>query len=111
MADLIDRISGDDDTRPKINLHRFMAYERLYAMGEWSRLQIATELDLQGAEATQAGQIADQIDGKANIGEKVIYIARVESVFMAIEDHADTFYHSGGAVNKTKCYEDLQITG
>jgi hypothetical protein len=67
MADLVDRISGEDDSRPKINLHCFMAYERLYAMGEWTRLQIATALDLQGAEATQATQIADQIDGKANI--------------------------------------------
>jgi hypothetical protein len=110
MADLIDRISGDTD-RPKINLHRFIAYERLYAMGEWSRSQIATEMDLQGAEATQAAQIADQIDGKANLGEKVIYIARVESVLMAVEDHQDTFYHSAGSVNKAKCYEDLQIAG
>lgn len=111
MADLIDRISGEDDTRPKINLHLFMGYERLYAMGEWTRLQIGTALNLQGSEATQATQIADQIDGKSTIGEKIIYIARVESVFMAIEDKQDTFYRSGGVVNKTKCYEDLQITG
>lgn len=111
MADLVDRISGEDDTRPKINLHRFMAYERLYALGEWTRTQIATALDLQGAEATQAGQIADNIDGAGNINAKVVYIARVESVFMSVEDHEDTFYHSGGAVNKTKVYEDLQITG
>ena len=111
MADLIDRISGEDDSRPKINLHLFMAYERLYAMGEWTRLQIATALDLQGAEATQAGQIADNIDGQTQLGNKVIYIARVESVLMAVEDHGDTFYHSGGVVNKAKCYEDLQITG
>lgn len=111
MADLIDRISGEDDTRPKINLHRFMGYERLYAMGEWTRNQIATALDLQGSEATQAGQIADQIDAQSNLNNKVIYIARVESVFMCIEDHEDTFYHSTGTVNKTQVYSDLQITG
>lgn len=111
MADLIDRISGEVQIRPKINLHLFIGYERLYAMGEWTRLQIGAALDLQGAEAAQATQIADQIDGKATIGEKIIYIARVESVLMAVEDHGDTFYHSGGVVNKTKCYEDLQITG
>ena len=111
MADLVDRISGEDDTRLKINLHRFMAYERLYAMGEWTRAEIATALDLQGAEATQAGQIADKIDAAVQLANKVIYIARVESVFMAVEDHQDTFYHSAGSVNKAKCYEDLQITG
>jgi hypothetical protein len=111
MADLIDRISGADATRPKINLHRFMAYERLYAMGEWTRAEIATALDLQGSEATQAGQIADKIDAAGNINNKIVYIARVESVFMSVEDHQDPFYHSAGVVNKAKCYEDLQITG
>lgn len=111
MADLIDRISGEDETRPKINLHRFMAYERLYALGEWTRVQIGAALDLQGAEATQAGQIADQIDAQSNVTQKMIYIGRVESVCMCIEDHADTFYHSGGVVNKAQVYSDLQITG
>lgn len=111
MADLIDRISGEDETRPKINLHRFMAYERLYAMGEWTRTQISTALDLQGAEATQAGQIANNIDSSSPLANKIIYIARVESVCMCIEDHQDMFYHTTGTVNKTKVYEDLQITG
>ena len=111
MTDLIDRISGEDNTRPKINLHRFMAYERLYAMGEWTRLEIASALDLQGAEAIQAGQIADKIDAASNLTNKIVYIARAESVCMAIEDHGDIFYHAGGAVNKAKCYEDLQIAG
>lgn len=111
MADLVDRISGEDSSRPKINLHRFIGYERLYAMGEWSRSQIASSLNLQGSEATQATQIADNIDGKATLAEKIVYIARVESVFMAVEDHEDPFYHSGGVTNKPKIYEDLQITG
>lgn len=111
MTDLIDRISGEDDTRPKINLHLFMGYERLYAMGEWTRAQIATALDLQGDEATQAGQIADKIDAASPLANKILYIARVESVLMATESHDDTLYHSGGLVNKPKVYEDLQITG
>ena len=111
MADLIDRISGADDTRPKINLHRFMGIERLYAMGEWTRLEIATALNLQGTEATQAVQIADKIDAASNLANKVIYIARVESVLMCVEDGEDIFYHAAGAVNKAKVFEDLQITG
>lgn len=109
MADLIDRISGaSSPTRPKLNLHRFMALERLYALGEWSRAQIATELDLQGDEATQ---LANKIDAETGATNKTIYILRVESVCMCIEDGQDTLYHTGGAVNKAKVYEDLQITG
>ena len=111
MADLIDRISGEDVTRPKINLHRFLGVERLYAFGEWTRAQIATEFDLQGAEATQAGQIADKIDAQSGASNKALYILRAESVMMCLEDRNDTFYHSGGVVNKAKIYEDLQIAG
>lgn len=112
MGDLIDRISGaNSEERPKINLHRFMGVERLYAFGEWSRVQIGNEFDLQGSEATQATQIADNIDAQVGATNKIIYIARVESVFMCLEDWSDTFYHSGGAVNKPKVYEDILITG
>jgi len=113
MADLIDRISGElEDKTRKINLHRFMAIERLYAMGEWTRTEIAVELDFQGAELTQATQLADKIDAQTGLANKTIYIARVESVSMCIEDHEDRFYHDvDGMVNKTKVYEDLQIQG
>jgi len=111
MADLIDRVSGEAIDRPKLNLHMFMGYERLYAMGEWTRSEIASALDLQGSEVTQAIQIADNIDGQTVIGNKIIYIARVESVFMAVEAHDDVFYHASGVVNKPKVYEDLLIVG
>lgn len=111
MADLIDRLSGEAVDRPKINLHRFMAAERLYAFGEWTRAQIATEFNLQGSEATQATQIADNIDAQTGATNKIIYIARVESVCMCLEDAGDGFYHASGVVNKTKVYEDLLIVG
>ena len=70
-----------------------------------------TEFDLQGDEATQAGQLADAIDAQTGASNKALYILRVESVLMCIEDSGDGLYHSDGAVNKTKVYEDLQITG
>lgn len=109
MADLIDRISGDTD-RPKINLHRFMGMERLYAFGEWTRSQISTEFDLQGDEATQAIALANKIDAETGATNKTLYILRVESVLMCLEDHSDTLYHNvDGTVNKTKVYEDLLI--
>lgn len=108
MADLIDRISGEDGE--KINLHRFMGVQRLYAFGEWTRAEIATEFNLQGAEATQAGALADKIDAQPDADSKALYILRAESVMMCIEAHDDTFYHSGSAVNKTKVYEDLLFT-
>lgn len=111
MADLIDRLSGEAVDRPKINLHRFMAAERLYAFAEWTRIQIASEFDLQGTEATQASQIADNIDAQAGATNKILYIARVESVCMCLEDSTDGLYHTSGTVNKTKVYEDLLITG
>ena len=112
MADLIDRIAGTDDTRPKINLHRFMGAERLYALGEWTRAEIAAEFDLQGAEATQGGQLADKVDAQSNSQTKALYILRVESVCMCMEDGGDRLYHSAdGTVNRAKVYEDLQITG
>ena len=112
MADLVDRIAGVALDRPKINLHRFMGLERLYAMGVWTRTLIGTEFDLQGLEATQAAQIADNIDAQQQIGNKIIYIARVESVMMCLEDGEDTFYHNvDGTLDKTIIYRDLQITG
>jgi hypothetical protein len=72
MADLIDRISGADQTRPKLNMHRFTGAWRLYALGEWTRPQLATEFDLQGAEATQAGQVADIIDSLYSVNSHML---------------------------------------
>jgi len=115
MADLIDRISGDAEwqvpSRPKINLHRFMAAERLYALGECTGAQVAAEFDFQGNELTQATQLKAAIDSQSNVTNKILYVLRAESVLMCIEDHRDGLYHAGGAVNKAKVYEDLQIVG
>lgn len=111
MADLIDRISGEDDTRPKINLHRFMGAERLYAFGEWTRAEIAAEFDLQGDEATQGSALADNIDAVPQADAKALYILRVESVCMCLEDSDDRLYHyQDGAVDKAKVLEDIQIS-
>ena len=116
MADLIDRISGASvdmaPSRPKLNLHRFMGAERLYAFGEWTGAQIVTEFDLQGDELTQATQIKANIDAQVQPSNKALYILRVESVLMCLEDQGDRLYHdASGVVNKAKVYEDLQITG
>lgn len=119
LADLIDRLSGDSEfmspPRDKINSHRFMGVERLYALGEWTRSEIATEFDLQGNEAIQATQLADKIDsftGANGPFNKAVYIGRVEAIAYCLEDRDDNFYHNqDGTVNKTKVYEDLQITG
>jgi len=113
MADLIDRISGvSEPGRPTINIHRFIGVERLYALGEWTRAEIATEFDLQGDEATQATQLANNIDAAATVAEKQIYVLRVEAVTLCLQDHMDRLYHNvDGVVNKAKVYEDLQVTG
>lgn len=116
MADLIDRISGASveqvPSRPKINLHRWIGMQRLYAFGDWTRAQVAAEFDLQGAEATQGAQLANLIDAQTGASNKVLYILRVESVMMCLEDRDDRLYHDAqGAVNRAKVYEDLQIAG
>ena len=115
MADLIDRIAGTGgvtETGRKLNLHRFIGVERLYAFGEWTRGEVAAEFDLQGDEATQAGQLADEIDANVQPSNKVLYILRVESVCMCLEDRRDGLYHNpDGTVNRAKVYEDLLITG
>ena len=112
MADLIDRLAGTTIERPKINLHRFVGAEQLYALGEWTRQQIAAEFDLQGDEATQGGQLADAIDIASPALNKVIYILRINSVLMCMEDGDDRLYHNtDGTVNKAKVYEDILITG
>lgn len=112
MADLVDRISGLDVTRPKINLHRWMGCQRLYALGELTRAQISTEFDLQGAEATQATQLANAIDAAGNATNKAIYVGRVEAVMYCVEDSSDKIYHNAdGTINKPLVYSDILITG
>ena len=112
MADLIDRLAGTTTERPKINLHRFIGAEQLYALGEWTRAQVAAEFDLQGDEIAQGVQLADKIDAASTALNKVIYILRIQSVMMCMEDGDDRLYHNAdGTVNRAKVAEDLQITG
>lgn len=111
MSDLIDRFSGEVENRPKINIHRWMGIQRLYAFGEWTRTDISTGFDLQGSEVTQAVQLADNIDAQVGASNKALYILRIESICMCLEDRQDTFYHTNGVVNKAKVYEDMQIVG
>jgi hypothetical protein len=112
MADLIDRISGvsEGEGRPKIHLHRFMAAQRLYALGEWTRSEIATEFDLQGDEATQASHLADKIDAQTGTANKTVYVLRADAVFMCVEDGDDGLYHNAdGTVDKAQVQEDLLL--
>jgi len=89
-----------------------MGVERLYAFGEWTRAQIAAEFDLQGDEAVQGTQLANQIDSNVQPSNKALYILRVESVCMCLEDGDDRLYHNpDGTVNRAKVYEDLLIAG
>jgi hypothetical protein len=118
MADLIDRIAGDNiSDGEKINLHRWIGVQRLYTVGEWTRAQIATEFGIAGNadQERQATQLADKIDsfsGGSGPLNKVIYLGRIEGVFMCLEDSNDQLYHNqDGTLNRAKIYEDLQITG
>lgn len=112
MADLIDRIGSDApvDGRGKIAVHQFIGAERLYALGYVSRAEVASDWDLQGDEVTQAAAIADSIDAQANASAKMVYIARVEAIFMLLEHRDDGIYHLGdGSVDRAKAIADLGI--
>lgn len=120
MADLIDRIArytGQAENIDKINLHRWLGVQRLYALTEWTRQQIADEFRITGNpdQVRQATQIADVIDsftGNNAALNKVIYIGRVEAVLMCAQEHTDHLYHNiDGTLNRTKIFEDLQIVG
>lgn len=115
MADLIDRIAFDSfqTGRPSINMHRWIGVQRLYALGEWTALEIGTEFDIIGHidEERQATQIKTVIDG-LNATNKMIYLGRVEGVLYCVQDRDDRLYHNADAsLNKTKIFEDLQILG
>lgn len=106
MADLIDRLSGESEAlptpRPKLPVHQFIGGLRLYADGLVSRVEIVANWSLVGAEATQAGLVADVIDAEVGITNKLVYILRFEAIAMLIEDEADTLYRVAGVVDKTK---------
>lgn len=114
MADLIDRISGESvgmtPSRPKLPVHQFTGGLRLYCYGLKTRVQVATNFDLQGTEATQAGALADRIDAQTGIAVKIAYALRIEAVAMLMEQDNDTFYHNpDGTINKTAVLADLGI--
>jgi len=109
MADLIDRLSGQT-TRPKLPVHQFVAGLRLYAAGLVTRQEIAAAWDLQGDEATQATNLANQVDAQTTAANKALYALRVDAVALLLEIGADTIYHNAdGTINKTKVATALGI--
>jgi len=84
MADLIDRIQGIEP-RPKIPVHQFCAAIDEYARGNLTRAQIVAAFDLQGSEATQAGQLADLIDAQTTAATKLNLVISIEDVFVLTE--------------------------
>lgn len=116
MTDLIDRLSGIDESgnrvEDKINLHYFMALERLYAAGEVTASEIVNAFVpiLTGDQVTQATQLKAQIDAETTREDKLAYILTAESVFMALEEGSDTIFHDGGTVDKSKVVSVLNMT-
>ena len=110
MADLIDRLAGTDETRPKIAVHQFTAGLVLYASGAVTGSEVAQDWDLQGAELTQANALAAAVDAKSTALLKTIYVLKVNSVCMLLEDTNDTIYHNpDGTINKARVAADLEI--
>ena len=85
MADLIDRIQGTDETRPKIPSHQFVAALSEYARGKITRIQFSAAFDFQGTESTQATVLADAIDTKNKLVDKLQYVEEIANVVYLAE--------------------------
>lgn len=110
MADLIDRLSGQDNTRPKISPHGFCGVLELYSAGKVSQAEVVLNWDLQGAELTQAIALRNKIDEKTNASAKIAYVLDVIHIALLIEDDDDQIYHNpDGSVDKTRVILDLEI--
>lgn len=108
MTDLIDRLSGEDETRPKIEIWQFVGGYQLYALGLATRAEIAADWDLQGTESTQAVALADAVDAEVGAEAKLVYLARIMAISSLIEVGWDTLYHlPDGSVDKTKVIADM----
>jgi hypothetical protein len=77
--DLIDRFSGEVDRTRKINSHRWIGVQRLYALGEWTRSQVADEFDITGHpdEVRQATQLANNIDAQFTVTSHALNIGNI----------------------------------
>ncbi len=113
MADLIDRIRGAaDEPRPKIGTTQFFGTLVLVAGGEMTEAEAKQDLDLQGAELTQANQVLAVLDGKSNTAAKIAYALKVFAVAAILERgrEEDTVYNDlDGSVNKVRVKADLEI--
>jgi hypothetical protein len=108
MADLIDRISGEDDSRPKIFIAQFVGGFELYAMNLVTRQEVADDWDLQGDELTQAISLADNLDAEVGISNKLIYLTKIHAISALIENDNDTMYHNqDGTVDKVRVIADM----
>jgi hypothetical protein len=105
MADLLDRIQGNDTAeaagRPKIPLEQFMAALGEYARSHFTRQQISTAFDLQGDEVTQAGLLADAIDSKTGAANKAVYVLEIRDV-LALAETPELGAYTTNATIKTR---------
>ncbi len=113
MADLIDRITFDEEVtgRPKLDNHAFSGWLRLYAEGLRTRANIVTAWDLQGAESTQAGLLADNIDAETGAVDKMRYVMLIDAISMLLDRHDPEYVTAGDppTVDKTLVKTDLGI--
>lgn len=107
MADLIDRLTFDEDVtgRPKIAVHQFRGCLVLYTLGVMTRQEIVAEWDLQGDEITQAGEVADAIDAAQSADAKHNLVERFDSVALLL-DIGSPRYLTGTTINKVAVRSD-----
>jgi len=109
MADLIDRIVGPPGT-DVIDVHILTSAYDLYLEGVFTKGEIASYFSLVGQEITDADAIADVIDAKSNVTNKMRYFLKLQAVFLAITDGVPRYWTTFPTTpNKPNIKTDLEI--
>ena len=107
MADLIDRIAGTNGA-DKISIHHFTSQYRLIAEGIRTPAEVVAEFNLVGQEITDASAVLSVLDAQSNALNKVLYILKMDAVFISVES-GDSRYWTDGVANKSAVKADLEI--
>ena len=107
MADLVDRIAGINGA-DKISVHHFTSQYRLVAEGIRTPAEVVAEFNLVGQEVTDASAVLSVLDAQSNALNKVLYILKMDAVFISVES-GDSRYWTGGVANKSVIKADLDI--
>jgi len=92
MADIFDRIFNDnpDEEQPTLAGHYLTAALVLYAEGEFTSAQVKSYFNMDAAASIDWDALVTNIDGQANVTNKMRWMHRLEAANNATEAGAIT---------------------